>query len=171
MFKKILGPVLSMAMLWSVSCKAPDKPDVALAGPVADSMPRFDEAAMRKAIEPGLKSFATAFNSGDSAGLVNMYAPDGKLMPPNGPVLAGREAIGKLISGILKMGIKDFKDSTTAVYGSKENIIEEGAFFMKDAKGNIMDKGKYVEVWRQYDGQWKMVVDIFNSDLPAPKSK
>jgi len=31
------------------------------------------------------------------------------------------------------------------------------------------DKGKYVTVYRkQPDGKWKVVADIFNSDLPAP---
>lgn len=153
------------------ACKNPDAPPEAKVVSDSSTSVAFDEAAMRAAIAPGLHAFATAFNSRDSAGLVNMYAPDGKIMPPNSPALVGREAIGKLVTGIFKMGIKEFSDSTTAVYGNKDNIIEEGAYFMKDAKGAIMDKGKYVEVWRQYDGQWKMVVDIFNSDLPAPGSK
>jgi ketosteroid isomerase-like protein len=31
------------------------------------------------------------------------------------------------------------------------------------------DSGKYIEIWRkQSDGTWKLVRDIFNSDLPLP---
>ena len=30
-------------------------------------------------------------------------------------------------------------------------------------------EGKFVEVWKkQADGQWKVVADMFSSDLPAP---
>jgi ketosteroid isomerase-like protein len=47
-----------------------------------------------------------------------------------------------------------------------------GAYQMSftDAAGKtIPDNGKYVTVWRkQADGNWKVVLDIFNTDLPAP---
>ncbi|MGH7983124.1 MAG: YybH family protein, partial [Candidatus Udaeobacter sp.] len=41
---------------------------------------------------------------------------------------------------------------------------------MNDASGKpINDRGKYVEVWKkQADGKWKVVADIWNSDLPLP---
>ena len=33
--------------------------------------------------------------------------------------------------------------------------------------GETTDKGKYVTIWRkQSDGSWKVVEDVFNSDLP-----
>ena len=33
--------------------------------------------------------------------------------------------------------------------------------------GDTTDKGKYVTIWRrQSDGSWKVVEDMFNSDLP-----
>ena len=36
------------------------------------------------------------------------------------------------------------------------------------AMKGAQDRGKFVEVWKkQPDGQWKVVADIFNSDLPA----
>jgi hypothetical protein len=35
----------------------------------------------------------------------------------------------------------------------------------------VGDEGKYVEIWRkQPEGSWKVVLDIFNSDLAAPAS-
>jgi hypothetical protein len=41
---------------------------------------------------------------------------------------------------------------------------------LQDEHGNpVTDRGKYVTVWKkQPDGKWKVVADIFNSDLPAP---
>ena len=33
------------------------------------------------------------------------------------------------------------------------------------------DRGKLVEVWKkQPDGKWKVIVDAFNTDLPAPEA-
>jgi ketosteroid isomerase-like protein len=33
--------------------------------------------------------------------------------------------------------------------------------------GETTDKGKYVTIWRkQPDGSWKVVEDMFNSDIP-----
>ena len=47
-----------------------------------------------------------------------------------------------------------------------------GAFELafNDPKGNaVVDHGKCSTVWRkQPDGTWKVVLDTFNSDLPAP---
>jgi ketosteroid isomerase-like protein len=45
---------------------------------------------------------------------------------------------------------------------------------MNDAKGKpITSRGKYATMWKkQADGNWRAVVDISNSDLPAtPPSK
>ena len=37
--------------------------------------------------------------------------------------------------------------------------------------GGSLTGGKLVEVWKkQADGKWKVVSDIFNSDLPLPQA-
>jgi ketosteroid isomerase-like protein len=43
---------------------------------------------------------------------------------------------------------------------------------MNDPKGKpVTDRGKYMTVWKkQPDGQWKVVTDMYNSDLPAPEA-
>jgi ketosteroid isomerase-like protein len=33
-----------------------------------------------------------------------------------------------------------------------------------------LDKGKYIVIWKQEDGQWKLHRDIFNSSMPPPGS-
>jgi ketosteroid isomerase-like protein len=97
---------------------------------------------------------------------VNHYTKDARIFPPNADVASGRNAIASLVSQYLKFGIREFRDSITALYGNQENLIEEGTFFMGDGKGKTIDKGKYVEVWRKEDGEWKLYSDIFNSSLP-----
>ena len=35
------------------------------------------------------------------------------------------------------------------------------------AGGEVVDRGKFTEIWRRQDGEWKMAADIWNSDMPA----
>lgn len=131
----------------------------------------FNLDSVKAIIDQKNKAFAKAFITGDSAAMVNNYTVDAKLFPPNEDKVEGRDAIAKLISQYLKYGIKEFSDSTTAVYGNADNVVEEGTLFMGDGKGNTIDKGKYVEVWRKVDGDWKLYTDIWNTSLPPAPSK
>ena len=38
---------------------------------------------------------------------------------------------------------------------------------MSGPDGELADRGKFIEIWRLVDGEWKITNDIFNSDLPA----
>jgi ketosteroid isomerase-like protein len=43
--------------------------------------------------------------------------------------------------------------------------------FNDPAGKGVTDRGKYATVWRkQGDGSWKVVIDVFNSDLPLPSA-
>ena len=134
-----------------------------------DSVSTFNMTSMQKIIDEKNKVFGKAFGNGDSATMVNNYTKDAKLFPPNSNEIIGKDSIGVVISEYLKFGIKEFKDETTALYGNEANLIEEGKFFMGDGKGNVIDKGKYICVWRKEDGVWKVYSDIFNTSLPAEK--
>jgi len=39
-----------------------------------------------------------------------------------------------------------------------------GTYWIKDANGTTIDRGKYMEGWQKIDGEWKIVHDIWNSD-------
>jgi ketosteroid isomerase-like protein len=139
---------------------------------VKDSTVTFDPSSVKKTIEEGNKEFAKAFTGGDSAAMVNHYTEDGKIFPPNADAVIGRAAISALVSEFLKFGIKEFRDETTALYGTEENLVEEGNYFMGDGKGTTLDKGKYICIWRKVNGVWKVYSDIFNTSLPpAPVKK
>ncbi|HEU5168323.1 MAG TPA: hypothetical protein VFU29_22410 [Chitinophagaceae bacterium] len=140
-------------------------------GTVTDNASKFDLTAMKKTIEEKNARFAKAFITGDSASLVNNYTQDGKLFPPNSAAVIGRPAIAVVISQYLKFGIKEFRDEITALYGNEDNLIEEGNYFMGDGKGNTIDKGKYIDIWREVDGDWKVYSNIFNTSMPVAPTK
>ena len=45
-----------------------------------------------------------------------------------------------------------------------------GTFTLHTPDGRLEDRGKFIEIWRLVDGEWKISNDIFNSDLP-PKNQ
>ncbi len=104
---------------------------------------------------------------------VAFYADDAVLMTPNAPAAAGREAIRASWAGLLGPGVAvSWKASKVEVAKSGELGYLYGTYALSfhDAKGGVVgsDTGKTVEVWkRERDGQWRCVVDRYNSDLPV----
>jgi ketosteroid isomerase-like protein len=46
---------------------------------------------------------------------------------------------------------------------------EVGTFVVKVKDGTVVDRGKYVVVWKKVGGQWLLHRDIWNTSQPAPK--
>jgi ketosteroid isomerase-like protein len=161
--------ILLFTLILTSSCSGPAVDTSAKA--VTSSDTSFDIAAVRKIIDEKNAAFGKAFGNGDSATMVNNYTKDAKIFAPNSPVVAGKDSMAVLISEYLKYGIKEFKDEATTLYGNENNVIEEGKYFMGDGKGNTIDKGKYICVWRKEDGVWKLYADIFNTSIPPAPAK
>ena len=93
-------------------------------------------------------------------------------MAPNTPIATGAVAIRTLFSELF--GLPGFSIKWTPVRASVSRSGDLGYtsgvyhFSFRDAKRKtIHDVGKYVTVWKkQSDGSWKVMLDIFNSDLP-----
>ena len=41
------------------------------------------------------------------------------------------------------------------------------ATFQPEGMDAFKDRGKYLVIWKNVDGTWKLHVDIYNSSLPA----
>ena len=118
----------------------------------------------RAAIEAKVAQWQEAFNAGDSAAVASRYTSDGQILPPGGATIGGSENIAKFWQGLLDAGGISAKLEVGEVvaYGNYAN--EVGRFTMTDADGSTLDAGKYMILWRQEQGDWKMVRDIWNSD-------
>lgn len=43
--------------------------------------------------------------------------------------------------------------------------VEVGSYVATGADGSHADHGKYIAVWKNVGGEWKIVQDIFNSSM------
>ena len=98
------------------------------------------------------------------------YAPNAMVLPPNMEAVKGKDAI---ISTFLSMPpVSDMQFNQVKVDGSGDLAYVYGEYSMSlDIGGEpVPVNGKYIEIWnRQADGSWKVIYDIFNSDLPLPE--
>ncbi len=112
----------------------------------------------------------------DLAGTVAFYADDAVLLPPNAPMATDPKSIRQSWAALLGPNIAvSWKVSKAEVAESGELGYLYGTYeeSIKDPKGGppVQDRGKLVEVWKkQADGNWKCIVDTYNSDLPVPSA-
>ena len=124
--------------------------------------------SVRQEIVGANKAFMKVFGKGDSAQLASLYTKNGKLLPPNSDVISGVEGIRVFWQGVMKMGIKGAKLETTEVEGQEGGAYEVGKYVLSGAQGEVMDRGKYIVIWKSQRGKWKLHRDIWNSSLLAP---
>lgn len=121
---------------------------------------------VRRAIESSSQKFVEVFTKGDAAGLAAMYADGAKVMPPNSPVVQGRDPIKTLWQTLISSGAK-LSLSTVDVQSRGDLAYEVGTYKLTGADGKV-DTGKFVVVWKRHKSAWKILADIWNSDLPTP---
>jgi len=112
----------------------------------------------------------------DVDGSVAYYSDDATLMPPNAPAATGKQAIHDAWAAMLAPGVSvswQISKIEVARAGDLAYVVGAYSLTQKDARGRTMtDQGKLVEVWKkQTDAKWRVVADIYNSDLPAAKPR
>ena len=123
----------------------------------------------RPAIEAANKQFVAAFAKGDAAALAGMYTTGAVAFPPNGEPAKGRAAIQKIWQGAISGGIKAVTLTTTEVETHGDTAHEVGMYEMKVDGGKVVDRGKYVVIWKREAGAWKLHRDIWNTSMPPAK--
>jgi ketosteroid isomerase-like protein len=108
-----------------------------------------------------------AFNAGDLDALAAMYAEDTWLLPPNGEMAQGRDVVRAAFGAMIDAGQKAELETVEAI-AAGDIGYKLGTFKALGPDGSVMDKGKFIEVWKQVGGEWKIMRDIWNSDMPAP---
>jgi ketosteroid isomerase-like protein len=104
---------------------------------------------------------------------VGYYSDDAVLLPPNEPIVAGKQAIRASWVSLLSPNIAlawQANKVDVARSGDLAYVVGRYTLTTRDAEGKpVMDRGKTIEVFKkEADGSWKVVADMYNSDLAAP---
>ena len=122
---------------------------------------------VHEAIVAADEKFMESFNGGDAAGLADLYTENGQLLPPGSDLITGVAAIQTFWQGAMNMGIKTARLETVETEGHGDTAIEIGKYILSGETNNVMDRGKYMVIWKQVGSQWKLHRDIWNSSLSA----
>lgn len=144
-------------------------------GACTTAPPKVDLKAEEEAIRSADVAWAKSAAARDLEATVSYYADDAVLLAPNAPIADNKASIragwAAMLGPEMSVTWKDTKIEV-AQGGDLAYLVGTYNLDIKDAKGQVTnDKGKLLEVWKkQADGKWKVVADVFNSDLPIAPS-
>jgi uncharacterized protein (TIGR02246 family) len=124
-----------------------------------------------EALKTAAADWDAAWNSQDLEKLLSLYTEDAVRMPPNEAAEVGKEAI----RGSLQRSFGEFTSQGGSVVddvrvsGDLAYVRGTGEYTDTPKTGGepIQGVGKWVAVHqRQPDGSWKMICEIWNSNLP-----
>jgi len=110
----------------------------------------------------------------DPARFASYYAEDALALSPNAPLVAGKNKIQAGLTSLMADPNFALTFHSTRVEASQggDMVYTIGAYSrtVSDPKSKqpVTDKGNYLTVWKkQADGNWKVVTDMDNSELPV----
>lgn len=111
-------------------------------------------------------AWEAGLNAKDVDAIVALYTSDARILPPNGKMARGRDAVRAEFGAMIDAGLGgELSNIETMVAG---DIAYNVGTYKLMAADELVDVGKFIEIWhRGDDGQWLMANDIWNSDLKA----
>ena len=112
----------------------------------------------------------------DANGIGEFYAAEAVLMPTAEPAVRGRAAIVEEWSHIL--AIPGFENANK-LEGVRVSASGDMGYTYGSYRANMMgedgkmtaEPGKWLTVWTREGGNWKIVMDTYNTDIPPPDHK
>jgi ketosteroid isomerase-like protein len=115
--------------------------------------------------------WVAAFKQRDFATIEALYASNGLLLPSNSPPVEGPKAIVEVWKSWGELPNVEVIFGTNRIEASSSGDMAYDfgwyTFAFDTDTGRVMDKGKYIVVWKKVDGAWKVSADIFNTNLPT----
>jgi ketosteroid isomerase-like protein len=118
----------------------------------------------QQAIRAVTSALETSFNAKDVEKILTLYTENSVFMPPNKPLLRGRASLKGFYDGLMNAGSKDLKLTPADVAGHGPLAYESGSYSMMN--GTVPDRGKYLFIFRNMNGNWKIEYTSWSSDLP-----
>jgi ketosteroid isomerase-like protein len=126
-----------------------------------------DQTSLRERTD----AFVKAFNAKDVTQVLSIYAENSNFMPPNQPIIRGRDALKTFYDELFASGATNLKLEVTEVSGHGPLAYQSGTYEMdvKPASGApTHDRGKYLFIARRLNNAWRYEYTVWNSDLPPP---
>ena len=131
-------------------------------GPNHEEFTRADTDVVRQ----NAADMTAAFNAKDVDKVVGFYAENSVFMPPNAPLLRGREPLKGFYTDLIAKGATGLQMDPDEVGGFGPIAYEWGSYSIAYGSAGSRDRGKYLRVLRNTNGTWRTEKTIWSSDLP-----
>jgi ketosteroid isomerase-like protein len=116
-------------------------------------------------------AMATVHSAKDFSRVASFMAEDTVAFPPNSTAISGKDAVMEYWSkGYTNSGFAvtcNFQEVGVARSEDLGYTIGTYELTLHDDDGKPMtDRGRYLTVWKNQAGEWKLLVDIWNSSEP-----
>lgn len=124
----------------------------------------------RSTIEENNRKMAQEMINNNIEGCLAFYSDNIISLPSYGPMVRGKDQIAANWKKEMESGnkIKDFEFTTMDVREEGNVAIEVGTYNMtmtlKDGN-DFTDNGKYLTIWEKSGNDWKVAMEIWNSDI------
>ena len=135
----------------------------ACAGPRTQEFTKADAEAIRKVNE----ELIVAVKAKDTDKVIAQYADNSVFMPPNAPLLRGKDPLKAYYAGLFSKG-GDLQMDVEEVAGSGPLGYDSGSYTITYPADGSRDRGKYLRLLRNVNGTWRVEKTIWSSDLPKP---
>ncbi len=120
----------------------------------------------RAAIDAGNQSFMANFGRQDATGMASLYTANGQLLPANSDVVSGAAGIQAFWQGVFDQGLRKAVLETVELEDHGDTATEVGRYTLKADGGAVADQGKYIVIWKNDGGAWKLHRDIWTTSQP-----
>lgn len=118
----------------------------------------IDIEKMRPVIESRTALYSKYLLDADSVSIAAMYAKDGSMGCSKGMEIIS--SAGKWVRSSIKNDSRHISFKTDTLNANDELLIETGTADGKNDKGELKYTFRYLVVWKQEDGIWKLYRDI-----------
>lgn len=117
------------------------------------------------------KGWVAAYNAMDARRVASFFADDAILYPQNAPMAKGVAAVETVMKTVFALGKMQFAFTPIASLIAGDVAYQTGAYVQTitpSAGAVIEDRGEAIIIMKRVgDDDWRIVHDMYNTDLPA----
>jgi uncharacterized protein (TIGR02246 family) len=135
--------------------------------------PVVDVRTEAKAINKIEDEWTAAIKTGDIERILGIFAQEAVAMNANTPACVGIQAIRKYLESwfanttilheTFKSGVEAIEVSAS---GDLAYVRGNSQISIRTPDGVVEETDKWITIYRKVNGEWKAIVDIWNSDMP-----
>ena len=137
--------------------------------------PSVDVEAEQASLRAAADAYHAAGQTTDIDSLVSLYTDDGLMLPPNAADEAGLDSIRNYVAAFTQMpGFSIRFDNVrvgVAASGDMGYTLADTIITVDGTDGGpVEDRVRDFHLWKKQDGEWKLAIDIWNSELPLAEA-